>query len=215
MAFRRSGDARRTLAAYVPSQALAPGTRAALATLGYGVVPATSMGRFEDPDRAADLRVADIRLLGRLPDDDVPVILLGSGREPTPRDPRVVGCVPRPAEVATLYPLLQSALERRPRSAARAPARIQARCTVADRRWSGEVVRLSQTGCLVLGASDLRPGVELNLSFPLPAGRMVSTRARISIHTPEGTGIVFSDLSEPSFRAIGDYVQRKLAICSI
>lgn len=207
----RPDSTRRTLASYVPSYALAPGTRAALKALGYAVVPATTLGRFDDPHREVDLRLADARLLQRLPSDDTPVILLGSGREPIPGDSRVVGCVPRPAEVATLYSLLQHALESHPRRAARAAARIPGHCTRADRRWSGQVVRLSQAGCLFQCAPDLPEGMELNLSFPLPPGRTVSLRARVSARLAEGAGLSFRAISAPAAGAIGEYVQRRLA----
>lgn len=203
---------RRILASYVPSRALAPGARAALEALGYAVVPATNLGRFAKPEGTVDLRLTDVRLLDRLPRDPVPVILLGNGRGPLPEDDRVVGCVPRPADVATLYPLLQRALEPRPRRAARALAHIPARCTRADRRWSGEVLRLSQAGCLFRGTAELPAGLELNLSFPLPAGRMVSTRARVSNHTPAGAGLDFRSLPAPARDAIGEFVQRRLAV---
>ena len=117
----------------------------------------------------------------------------------------------RAVEVNALYPLLQSALEPHPRLAARAPAQIPARCTQADRRWSGEVLRLSQTGCLLQTASDLPPGVELNLSFPLPLGRMVSTRARFTARVGTSAGMAFCDTSQQASQAIAEYVHRKLA----
>ena len=203
--------ARRTLGSYVPSTALAPGARAALEALGYALVPVTTMGRFGDPDLQVDARLADRSLLDRLPHDDVPVIVLGNERRPPPEDPRVAGCVPRPAEVATLYPILQRILEPKPRRAARAVANIPARCTRADRRWSGEVLRLSQAGCLFRSSSDLPTGLELNLSFPLPLGRIVSTRARVSTRSRDGAGLDFSNISPPARDAIATYVQRRLA----
>jgi hypothetical protein len=207
--------ARRTIGSYVSSHALAPGTRAALEALGYAVVPVMTVGRFTDADWPVDLRLADARQLDRLPDDEVPTILLGTGRGPETEGPRLVGCVTRPAAVATLYPLLQRALESRPRQAARAPASLPARCIRADRRWSGEVLQLSQSGCLIRSLSDLALGLEINLSFPLPLGRMVSTRARVSTWTPEGAGLEFRGISALSRDAIGDFVQRKLATTCI
>lgn len=206
---------RRTIGSYVSSRALAPGTRAALEALGYAVVPVTTVGRFGDGDWPVDLRLADARLLDRLPDDDVPTILLGRGRGAESEGQRVIGCTTSPAAVATLYPLLQRALESRPRKAARAPASLPARCTRADRRWSGELLQLSQAGCLFRSLSDLSPGLEINLSFPLPLGRMVSTRARVSTRTPEGAGLEFCGISELSSDAIGDFVQRRLATVPI
>jgi len=211
MAALPADSARRTLGSYVSPHALAPGTRAALETLGYAVVPVSTVGRFGDPDWQVDLRLADARTLHRLPGDDVPVILLAGRRDPTPQDSRVIGCISRPAGVDSIYPLLQRALEPRPRRAARAAARIPARCTRSDRRWSGQVVKLSQAGCLFRCLTDLPAGLEFNLSFPLPLGRMISTRARVSTRTSEGAGLDFQRIPAPAREAIGDYVQRKLA----
>ncbi len=207
----RPSRRRRTLGSYVSSHALASGTRSALEALGYALVPASSGGPGGDPAWKVDLCLADARPLGRLPVDEVPMILLGSGSRPAPEDPRVAGRVPRPADVAALYPLLQRSLETHPRRAARAAASIPARGARADRRWSGEVLRLSQAGCLFRTSSDLPAGLELNLSFPLPLGRMVSIRARVSSHTPAGTGLDFPCISAPARDAIGEYVQRTLA----
>jgi hypothetical protein len=206
-----TSSARRTLGSYVPSYALAPVARAALEALGYAVVPVTARGPLPDPGWRVDVRLADARVLERLPKDDVPVILLENGGRPLPEDVRVAGSVPRPAEVATLYPILQRILEAQPRRAARAVANIPARCTRADRRWAGEVLHLSQAGCLFRTTTDLPTGVELNLSFPLPLGRMVSTRARISTRNDNGAGLDFLGMSAPTRDAIGAYVQRSLA----
>jgi hypothetical protein len=211
MGILRPSSARRTLGSYVPSYALSPVARAALVSLGYAVVPVTSRGPLADPGWQVDVRLADARALDRLPKDDVPVILLESGGRPPPEGIRVAGSVPRPAEVATLYPILQRILEAQPRRAARTAANIPGRCTRADRRWAGEVLDLSAAGCLFRTPSDLPTGLELNLSFPLPLGRMVSTRARVSTRGKNGAGLDFLGLPAPTRDAIGTYVQRSLA----
>jgi hypothetical protein len=204
--------ARRVLASYVPPQALAPGARQALEGLGYRIVPATTRGRFDDTSWTPDLRLVDDAHLDRLPgrDDPVPLIVMTGRRTGLVDDPRVVGIVAKPAEVATLYPVLQQALEETPRAAARAPTRIQARCTHADRRWTADVLSLSQRGCLLRSPSDLSEGMEFNLLFPLPMGRMVSTRARVQGRHGDCAGLAFKRPSEGSLRAISDYVQRRL-----
>ena len=73
------------------------------------------------------------------------------------------------------------------------------------------MVRLSQAGCLFQGAPEFPEGMELNVSFPLPPGRTVSIRARVSTRLPEGAGLAFRTLSAPAAGAIGEYVQRRLA----
>ena len=200
-----------TLGSYVTPWALARGTRAALEALGYQVVPVVTVARFDDPDWRVDLRLIDARHLDRLPEDLTPVILMGEVRGPLPDDARIVGLAPRPARVQDLYPLLQTALEPHPRQAARAPACIPARCTHADRRWSGQVLRLSQAGCLFQSGADLPIDLELNLNFPLPLGRMISTRARVTAHSSDGAGLAFCRASPQAREAIGEYVQRRLA----
>ena len=112
--------------------------------------------------------------------------------------------------MATLYPLLQRALELYPRGAARAPTRISARCTHADRRWTGDVLSLSQSGCLLRSRSKLEPGVEFNLLFPLPISRMISARVRVLGRHGDCTGLAFHHPSENSLRAVSEYVQRRL-----
>jgi hypothetical protein len=194
---------RRTVASYVPPQAFAPGVRAALEGLGYRVVAAATRGRFDDDTWAPDVRLVDERHLARLPARNAsePIIVLCSDGLRRFADPRV----------GTLYPLLQKALERTPRQAARAPARIPARCSHAERRWAGEVIALSETGCLFQSRSDMTPGLELNLLFPLPLGRMLSLRARVVGRHGERAGIAFPSPAPPAREAIADYVQRRLA----
>jgi hypothetical protein len=209
----RSRAPRRTIASYVPPQAFAPRTRAALEGLGYRLVPVATQGRFHDASWKPDLRLVDPRYLARLPAGEAagPIILLASSGPQVLEDPRVVGVAPCPAEVGTLYPLLQQALEKTPRRAARAPARIPARCSRAERRWTGEVLSLSETGCLLRAPSDLAPELEFNLLFALPLGRMISTRARVLQHCEDRSGLAFRSPSNQVREAIGDYVQRRLA----
>ena len=203
---------RRVLASYVPPQALGQGTRQALEGLGYKIVPAATRGRFNDASWKPDLRLVDDRHLDRLPgrEDRVPIIVLTGRRTGVIEDSRVAGIVAKPAQMSTLYPLLQRALELHPRGAARAPTRIPARCTHADRRWTGDVVSLSQSGCLLRSRSKLESDVEFNLLFPLPIGRMVSIRARVLDRHGDCTGLAFHHPSESSLRAISEYVQRRL-----
>jgi len=205
---------RRTIASYVPPQAFAPGARAALVGLGYRVIAAATRGPFDDGSWQPDVRVIDERHLHRLPEENganVPVVALCGRRQGLARDPRVVGVIERPAEVGALYPLLQEILEEKPRRAARAPTRIPARCTRADRRWTGEVLSLSEQGCLFRSRAQIEPGMELSLLFPLPLGRMVSTRARVMGRQGDAMGVAFTGASGPSRKAIADYVVRRLA----
>lgn len=207
------------LASYVPPHAYAPRTRAALAGLGYRIVPASTMGRFDDDRWKPDLRIVDERHLDRLPVENylprTPVIVLSTSRRRTCNDPRVVGQVQRPADLNTLYPLIQRALEDHPRGSARAQTELPARCTRADRGWMGAIVSLSTTGCLFRTRSEMQPGLELNMLFPLPRDRMVYTRARVMRRENDCIGMQFHDPPEPSQRAIGEFVTERLAAANL
>ena len=73
------------------------------------------------------------------------------------------------------------------------------------------MLSLSETGCLLQSRSDMTPGLELSLLFPLPLGRMLSLRARVVGRHGEQAGMVFPSPSPPALEAIADYVQRRLA----
>jgi hypothetical protein len=207
---------RRILASYVPSQAFAPRARGVLEGLGYRIVPVATRGRFSDDRWEPDLRIVDERHLDRLPDENylprTPVIVLTGGQPKSVADPRVIGCVERPAEVSALYPLLQKALESTPRRSPRVKTLLPARCTRAERRWVGAVLSLSREGCLFRTLEAMPPGLELNLIFPLPLGRMVSTRARVLRQHGEQVGLAFHRPPAQTTRAIHEYVEERLAI---
>ena len=207
------------IASYVPLHAYAPRTRAALAGLGYRIVPASTKGRFDDDSWKPDLRIVDERHFDKLPAENylprTPIIVLAGTSRKTWRDPRVVGRVERPAGLDAIYPLLQSALEDHPRGSARTPTQLPARCTRADRRWMGAIVSLSAGGCLFQTRSEMRPGLELNLLFPLPRDRMVYTRARVLRRVGDRVGMQFDDPPESSQQAIGDFVAERLAAASL
>lgn len=204
---------RRTIASYLAPRGFAPRARAALRGLGYAVVPAATRGRFDDGSWRPDLRLVDQRHLLRLPrtPDETPIVCVSDGRPREGGDPRVVGFTRRPVAMAALYPMLQAALEPHPRRAARAPTRISARCSLSGRRWTVEIRTLSELGARLEARADLRAGRELNLLFPLPLGRMVSTRARVVGPCAGGLAVTFSGHSSAARAAIADYVERRLA----
>ena len=208
-----------TIASYVPSHAYEPRTRAALAGLGYRIIPASTIGRFDDDSWKPDLRIVDERHFDKLPAENylprTPIIVLNGTNRKTWRDPRVVGQIGRPASLAAIYPLIQIALEDHPRGSARAMTRLPARCTRVDRRWMGAIVSLSASGCLFQTRSEMQPGLELNMLFPLPRGRMVYTRARVLDRADEFVRMEFSDPPEASTQAIGDFVTERLAAASL
>jgi hypothetical protein len=209
---------RKIIASYVSPQAFAPRTRAALVGLGYHVVAASTRGRFDDDSWHPDLRIVDDRHFDRLPVENylprTPVIVL-TGSEPREwRDSRVVGQVARPAELGEIYPLIQKALEEKPRQAARAATQLPASCTRDERRWMGAIVTLSSKGCAFRTNSEMLLGLDFNLLFPLPRGRMVSTRARVMYREGKQLGMAFTNPTEPSSQAIAEFVTERLATAS-
>jgi hypothetical protein len=211
----RSQEYRKIIASYVAPHAFAPRTRAALVGLGYRVVAASTRGRFDDTGWQPDLRIVDDRHFDKLPVENylprTPVIVLSGAKPRRWRDSRVVGEVPRPADLAEIYPLIQKALEENPRRAARTPTQLPARCTREDRRWMGAIVSLSSKGCAFRTNSDMSLGLDFNLLFPLPRGRMVSTRARAMYREGNELGIAFTNPPEPSSQAIAEFVTERLA----
>jgi hypothetical protein len=114
--------------------------------------------------------------------------------------------------VGALSPRLQKAREETPRRSARAPTLLPARCSRADRRWAGALLSLSREGCLFRTLEAMPPGLELNLIFPLPLGRMVSTRARVLRQDGDRVALAFTHPPAQSTRAIDEYVESRLAI---
>jgi hypothetical protein len=202
---------RHTIASYVASAALAPGTRPALRRLGYELLPAVVRGRWEDSSWPSDIRLVDERHIARLPRDTTPLLVLTGDPSRHQGDERIAGTAGRPADVNALYPVLQRALEAQPRSAARAPAQIAARGNAGDRRFDAQIVTLSQRGCLIETRQALEPGTDLNLSFPLPRWDVMTLRGSVRNADASRATIEFKCVDAMARRTIADYVQRRLA----
>ncbi|HEM47079.1 MAG TPA: hypothetical protein ENO23_08545, partial [Alphaproteobacteria bacterium] len=88
---------RAVIASYVEPRTFASGTRVALHGLGYSLVPAFSMGRFDDASWRPALRLVDERHFDRIPDVEqdprTPVVLVTGARPRRIDDPRVAGSV--------------------------------------------------------------------------------------------------------------------------
>ncbi len=202
---------RHTIASYVASPSLTPGTRAALRHLGYELLPAVVRGRWEDASWSSDVRLVDERHIARVPRDTTPLVVLARDPNRCWDNERIVGATERPADIRSLYPLLQRALEAQPRAAARAPAQIAARGNFADRRFDAQIITLSQRGCLLETSHALEPGTDLNLSFALPRSELLSLRGTVCGAGAQSAAVEFRDVDAAPREAIADYVQRRLA----
>jgi PilZ domain len=213
-------ESRGVIASHVNGRCFAPGARLALERLGYRVVWASALGSLERSGESRwrpSLRIADERLVARLPlpadDPDTPVVLLTGPRPVECHDRRVVGRVPKPADLRHLYPILQRALEPHPRRAARAPTLLSARLGRDDRRWSGSVLTLSEEGCLFEGGAPLPTGAPLNLEVALSGTETVSVRARGLYHlgSRQRAALCFEQPAPDARSRIASYVATRLA----
>ena len=206
---------RRTIGSYVPPRAYAPGTRAALEKLGYRMVPASTPRQARDERCLPDLRIVDERHVHLIPpeEDRTPLVLLTATSRAGDKDPRIVGYAPRPATLEVLFPILQCALENTPRTVVRASTELPGSCVRADQRWAGAVLSLSELGCLIRTSEPMASGLEFDLIFPLPlhpAGRMMSTRARVIEQCGEGVAMAFEEMPNAERQAVSEYVKGRL-----
>ncbi|MBW2230074.1 MAG: PilZ domain-containing protein [Deltaproteobacteria bacterium] len=212
---RKLTSERGCIASYVGPRAFAPQTRAALGGLGYQLIPAFAMGRFDDPSWRTDLRLVDERQYSKIPseaeDPETPVILMTGLRPLAIKDGRIVGRVGRPVELQDLYPLIQRAMEMTPRAVPRVATQLAARCIRRDQRSVGHVVSLSAGGCLFRSRQSITEGTRMNLQFALPSEGIVSTRAECIHQGRAGVGLRFSGAPTEVRQHIANFVARRLA----
>ncbi len=200
---------RRTVAVDARVEALDPGVRIALEALGYEIVPASAL----EP-RRPDLRIVDEASLARIPRNDsaagVPIILLRSPRTAAPPDPRIVASLAPRASLRDLYGALQHALERTPRRSPRVVCGLSGRCWHDTDFWTGDVLSLSESGCLFRGSREFPADLGVTVLFSLPSDEVVSSEARPTHRIGEGVGLEFVSLDRESQAAITRYVMERL-----
>lgn len=206
---------RGTIASYVEQPALGFHTRAALAGLGYRLVQAAAVGRFDDAAFRPDLRIVDERHLSRLPtidaDPGTPIIVL-SGPRPRPiEDPRIAGHLLRPARLDSLYPLIQHCLEPTPRSAPRVGTTLAARVAQSGRRFVASLLSLSSHGCLLSPTQPIEQGSKLNVEFGVPGRSLVMARALCVSSSSAGYGLRFESTPDAIRDSIDSFVTQRLA----
>lgn len=198
--------------------AYVPLSRAVLARMGYAIVPVEEWA--ESPllqARRPACCIVDEKRLAELPADreldHAPIILL-TGREgaaPT-RDKRILGAIAPPAGLHELYRLLQQALEEHPRGCLRVPTNLPARLSRGDeRQWTGAVLSLSESGCLLRTAEPMPLGAQVEIAFDLPSVGRIETSAEAAYQLLPDLGLVFQRTPAASRKAILAFVERQLA----
>ena len=200
---------RRTLVDLARIEALDPAVRTALEALGYEIVPDSA-----PESKRPDLRIVDEAGLAQIPQDEgkarVPIILLRSPRSAAPPDPRIVASLAPPASLQDLYAALQSALETTPRHSPRVTTGLSGRCWHGTDFWTGDVLSLSESGCLFRGARAFPLDLEVTVLFSLPGEEVVSSEVRPTRRTGEDVGLAFLHLDRESLAAISRYVMARL-----
>lgn len=192
-----------------------PLARAILGRIGYAIVPLEEWASNAAlQELSPECGIIDPARIDELPSDRpfdrLPLVLI-TGREGAELDdPRVLGAVQRPAGLHELYRLLQLALEEHPRSSPRVPTNLPARLQRDDRSFSGSVLSLSENGCLLRTPEPVPLGSQLEISFELPQGGRIQTRAQSSYQLVPDLGLVFERTHALDRQAILSFVERQL-----
>lgn len=207
---------RRIILTHAGREAFSDASRSILSKLGYAIVTpeefeacASDLGR-DNPD----LRVADERSLAEIPEDaysTVPIIVLTGSHGITGADPRIVGAIRRPAGMHELYRLIQEVLEDTPRSSPRIATHLMARCSRDGCEWTGAVLSLSESGCLLRSTAPQNLGSVFRLEFDLPRSGPLAVEAEVTYQLVPDLGLTFHGTAPARRREIADFIERSLA----
>jgi len=206
---------RRILLTHAAPEAFTEMSRTILTKLGYALVTPEEFAACADSmDRdLPDLRIVDERSLAEIVDDgfsSVPIVVLTGRYGVTGADPRIVGAIRRPAGMHDLYRLAQEVLEDTPRAAPRIPTHLQARCCRDGREWTGAVLSLSESGCLLRSTEPQMLGARFTLSFALPRAGTLELDGEVTYQLVPDLGMTFHATSPSDRAAIADFISRSL-----
>jgi len=198
----------RTIQVRLIERSVAPRVLPALESLGYRLLE-------NGDDRDADFWLVDETRLDEVPTSDVApsarILLISSPRQTRYDDERILAQSARPTRLASVYAMIQSAIEQQPRRSPRIPTELSARCIRADRRAIGAVLSLSEGGCLLRTDEKLRKGTKVDLQFALPEYGLVSTAARCCYTRRGRAGMQFSAPPADVRLSIAHFVTHQLA----
>lgn len=201
---------------YAREYAFVPMTRSILARLGYALLDPEAWRESQYwADREPELLVVDEPRLAEAQANSsrsTPILLLTGRRGVTSASPQLLGAVHKPAGLHELYRLLEQALEDPPRAAPRVGVDLPAQVKRDGREWQGELLSLSESGCLLRSSEPLPLGSAVELRFELPDGGRIETRAASTYQLLPDTGLVFEATPAAGRQAIAHFVERELLL---
>jgi hypothetical protein len=201
----------RTIDTRLTSQSLAPKVLTALQALGYSFSEETQ-STDSDPSNSGIWLVDEARF-GEIPatETNARILLISPFEHTQTEDPRIMSRISRPAELSTVYSMIQLALEQSPRKTPRVRTHLSARCLREDRRSIGAVLSLSEGGCLLRTTGGMRTGATLDLQFALPEFGLVHTPARCRYVRKDDAGLEFAAPPPDIRQSIARFVTTQLA----
>ena len=193
----------RTIASHAAPENFAPGVCRALGALGYDIVSAA-----EDPP-SPELQIVNeesLEQIGRGASLPAPIVVLTRDPIRRPRDSRVVDALQRPVSFRDLYASLQRLFEPTPRADPRVTTMRPARCTYANATLFGDVISLSEGGCLFRSHREPPNESDAKVLFALPPNHRIEVRAHTVRRAENLLGLRFLDASPDIRSTIGSYV---------
>lgn len=204
---------RRSILCFASADALGPRTDVMLSRLGYRMLTPELFDalRAEEPTLRPEMLVVDERRMDEAMayaegEETLPIVLLTGRQGASGEDQRVVGAVMRPAGLHDLYRLMQQVFEDVPRSTPRVATALEAHCESGGARWKGQVLSLSENGCLIRSAEAILLGQRLQLELRLPQAEGIEVEAEATYQLLPDTGLVFNALDAESREALGRFV---------
>jgi hypothetical protein len=209
-------DLRRILVTHASPESFSSVSRSVLARLGYGLFtpeefaasPAAANGKIPD------LRIVDERSMAEVPEDgspSIPIIVLTGRHGVTGADSRIVGAIRRPAGLHELYRIAQEVLEEIPRAVPRIPTHLLARCGRELSEWTGAVLSLSESGCLLRSTEPQMLGSMMTIEFTLPRSGRLCVEAEVTYQLLPDLGLTFHATSPSDRSAIRSFIERSFS----
>lgn len=208
---------RRIILTHAGREAFNDMTRTILAKLGYAILTPEEFAERSEIRGYVEpaLRMVDERDLAEIPEDaypGLPIVVLTGRNGVTGVDPRIVGAVLKPAGMHELYRLIQEVLEENPRATPRTPTHLQALCERDGKSWTGTILSISESGCLIRTTEPQMLGDRFNLSFDLPPMGAVDIEADVAYQLIPELGLSFHGTAPSERATIAAFIERTLRV---